>query len=69
VSRGQSGVRRSTISGKVTRSWTRSIAGGAEVSEAAAKKTVMPMPISASAKRRSRSARVPSWWSNRSTAK
>ena len=53
-SRGHCGVLRSTISGQVTRSCVRSIAGGTEVSEAAAKKIATPMPISTSAKRFSR---------------
>ena len=49
ASRGHCGVFRSTISGQVTRSCVRSIAGGTEVSEAAAKKIATPMPISTSA--------------------
>jgi hypothetical protein len=49
VRRGQIGVSRSTISAQVTRSCVRSIAGGTEVSEAAAKKIATPMPISTSA--------------------
>jgi hypothetical protein len=54
VELGHSGVLRSTISCQLTRSCCRSTAGGTEVNDAAAKKMVMPMPISTSAKRRSR---------------
>ena len=49
--RGHTGFMRSAISGKVTRPTFTSIAGGEEVSEAAASITVKPIPISASANR------------------
>ena len=57
--RGQTGVLRSAISAQLTRSCVRSAPGGTEVSEAAAKKIEMPMPISTSAKRFIRSTEVP----------
>ncbi len=59
VMRGQTGVLRSTTSAQLTRSCVRSMPGGTEVSEAAAKKIEMPMPISTSAKRFIRSTDVP----------
>jgi alpha-mannosidase len=52
---------------KVTRSFGRSTAGGAEVSAAAAKNTVMPTPSSTSANRRSRRTGVAGSRRSRST--
>ena len=59
VIRGQTGVFRCTTSAQVTRSCVRSMPGGTEVSDAAAKKIEMPMPNSTSANRFMRSTDVP----------
>jgi len=69
VKRGHSGVLRATISCQITRSCCRSTTGGTEVNEAAAKKMVMPMPISTSAKRRRRVIFVPGRARSRSTSR
>ena len=53
VNAGTRGVNRVATSPSVARSATTSIAGGSDVSEAAAKSTVIPSPSSTSTKRRS----------------
>ena len=67
--RGTSTRLRSTISAQATRSCVRSTAGGTEVSDAAAKKMLNPMPISTSANRRIRSTGVAGSRRNRSTTR
>ena len=54
TSRGSLGTKRAATSAGVARSVTTSTAGGSEVSEAAARRIVIPMPTSASMNGRSR---------------
>ena len=67
--RGSAGVLRSTTSDHVTRSCTRSTAGGTEVRDAAAKNRLNPTPISTSANRRRRKTGVVGSRRSRSTTR